>query len=292
MRDSEYASLAARVDRVLNKQIFFVCGMAKSGTTWLELLLDSHPEIVCKGEAHFFDFLRQYLGEGLNRFNRRLTVDGGHTNRIAYQKEDLRFLMITAAGLMFARWDEGERIKCIGEKTPANLNLLPVVHRHFPEAKLLHIIRDGRDAAVSGWFFNLKRNEAYVSENFKDFSGYVVYYAKIWSRQIGQAREFGRHIGERYIEVRYENLLERPEAELQRLLGFLDVDHSEPAVRSCLEAASFETLSAGRERGQEERQSFYRKGMAGDWVNHFSERDVEAFHQVAGTLLEDLGYAT
>jgi hypothetical protein len=57
-----------------------------------------------------------------------------------------------------------------------------------------------------------------------------------------------------------------------------------------VEAASFERLSEGREQGQEDTSSFYRKGVAGDWKNHFTERDKRIFKKEAGELLIELGY--
>jgi len=55
-------------------------------------------------------------------------------------------------------------------------------------------------------------------------------------------------------------------------------------------SASFEKLSRGRERGQEDPSSFYRKGVAGDWKNHFSKEDRRVFKEEAGELLIRLGY--
>jgi hypothetical protein len=61
-------------------------------------------------------------------------------------------------------------------------------------------------------------------------------------------------------------------------------------VESCVGSASFEKLSRGRERGQEDPSSFYRKGVAGDWKNHFSKEDRRVFKEEAGELLIRLGY--
>jgi hypothetical protein len=97
-------------------------------------------------------------------------------------------------------------------------------------------------------------------------------------------------LGSDYTEVRYEDLLERPNEEVQRLLGFLGVDADERLVEHCVSSASFEKLSRGRERGQEDPSSFYRKGVAGDWKNHFTEEDRRVFKEEAGELLIRLGY--
>jgi hypothetical protein len=108
---------------------------------------------------------------------------------------------------------------------------------------------------------------------------------------VGRAVEDGPALlGSDYTEVRYEDLLERPNEEVERLLGFLGVDTDERLVEHCVGSASFEKLSRGRERGQEDPSSFYRKGVAGDWKNHFSEEDRRVFKEEAGELLIRLGY--
>jgi len=97
-------------------------------------------------------------------------------------------------------------------------------------------------------------------------------------------------MGDNYTEVRYESLLDNTAEETKRLLRFLDVDADDEVVRQCVEAASFESLSGGRQRGEEDPSSFFRKGVAGDWRSLFTEKDKEIFKEVAGDLLVKLGY--
>jgi hypothetical protein len=61
-------------------------------------------------------------------------------------------------------------------------------------------------------------------------------------------------------------------------------------VESCVSSASFSKLSRGRQRGQEDPSSFYRKGVAGDWKYLFDERDRQIYKEEAGELLIRLGY--
>jgi hypothetical protein len=99
-----------------------------------------------------------------------------------------------------------------------------------------------------------------------------------------------RLFGDRYAEVRYEDLLAHPEAEMARLLRFLGAAADENSVGRCVGAASFERLSKGRARGEEDPSSFFRKGVAGDWREAFTERDRRVFQVEAGDLLKKLGY--
>jgi hypothetical protein len=76
---------------------------------------------------------------------------------------------------------------------------------------------------------------------------------------------------------------------VRRLLEFLGADSSEEAANRCVEKTGFERTSA-RKPGQEESVSRYRKGVAGDWRNVFTEEDKHVFKEVAGELLIKLGY--
>ena len=96
-------------------------------------------------------------------------------------------------------------------------------------------------------------------------------------------------LGNNYREVRYEDLLESPEEEVGRLLELLGADASEETARRCVSAASFEKLAGGRSRGQEA-ASFFRKGVAGDWENVFTEQNKREFKAAAGDLLVELSY--
>ena len=112
-----------------------------------------------------------------------------------------------------------------------------------------------------------------------------------WAERVGRTVEDGPALlGNNYAEVRYEDLLERPEEEVRRLLEFLGAGADEETVRRCVNSASFEKLSRGRKRGQEDPSSFFRKGVAGDWRSVFTEEDKKIFKEEAGDLLIRLGY--
>jgi hypothetical protein len=120
--------------------------------------------------------------------------------------------------------------------------------------------------------------------------GYLGQSAARWSARVGRAVKDGPTLlGANYAEVRYEDLLENSEEEFRRLLEFLGADAGEQVVRRCVSAASFENLAGGRKRGQEA-ASFFRKGIAGEWSDVFTEQNKRDFKEVAGDLLIDLGY--
>jgi hypothetical protein len=311
--------------------IFFVVGYQKSGTTWLMKMLDSHPEILCQGEGRPFG--RNWRQEHLKQ--RRGSYPPTSLYHAMLSAEDLRYWIERSV------WSKGEDTdehlanltglaieyfltqrllksgkKLVGDKTVLlDAEIVREIRAISPEAKVIHIIRDGRDVAISathhGWNRavdqggthritpeQLAKREAYRKDPqalletgggiFPD--GELRKSAARWSARVGNAVKDGPALfGANYAEVKYEDLLENPAEELRRLLEFLEADASEQVVSGCVSAATFERLSGGRKRGREA-ASFYRKGIAGDWKNVFTEQNKQEFKAAAGELLVELGY--
>lgn len=264
---------------------FFVLGCQKSGTTWLERLLDGHPQLACGGEGHIGDLLANLLQQAANAYN----AQGMANWKLG--DEDLLSLIRVAGDRILNRYIERRDkpdLKAVGDKSPEYALAMPVLDRLYPNAKYIHIIRDGRDACVSGWA-HLQR--AGHQSQFARFEDYAEYFAQHhWVRYIVTAQEVGAQLGDRYLEVRYESLKADPEAKVERLLEFLGVDSDEQSVAACLEWGSFQRLSGGRNPGEENAQSHFRKGVVGDWKNQFSPEAIERFERHAGATLDALGY--
>jgi Sulfotransferase domain len=310
--------------------VFFVVGRAKSGTSWVMKILDAHPEILCKGEGRFFG--RSFIQEGFERGR----IQPSSLYRALLEAEYLE------AWIERSVWTRGDEVeehlinltrlstnyflsqrlaksakRIVGDKTPLlDDDILEEISAIYPEARVIHVIRDGRDIAVSlvhhrwnhardeGGIYELKSEELAKRQAYRENSeelikagegmfpeGMLRNLAIGWKDRINKSMQDGRSLlGANYTEVRYEDLLERPDEEVQRLLEFLGADASEKFVKECVESASFEKLSRGRKRGEEDSASFFRKGVAGDWRNVFTEADKRAFKEAAGVLLVELGY--
>jgi len=278
----------AEAARIAAGPVFFIVGCQKSGTTWVQRLLDGHPEIACRGEARVADLLVPLLDQvrGAYAANHRLDE--------ADDFDDDRFE--TAAGLfasaLFAGWAEAGGARIVGEKTPQHALFMPRLARWFPGSRFVHVIRDGRDGAVSGWFHNLRRGRPDFRRRFPDFAEYVRYYvAAHWIRYIDAARGFAATAPDRCHELRYEDLHADGARVVTDLLRFLGVDAGDEAVTACLDAGSFERLSGGRPRGEADPASHFRKGVVGDWAEHFDRPARAAFEDAGGrAMLERLGY--
>ena len=295
MRD--FDTLHQRIAQLRKLQIFFVVGASKSGTTWLQKLYDGHPKIICRGEGHFSDRLLPALAEAVRTYNRQSEDYGSSAKAIgypadfpSYDGEQLGYLYASAIALALDAWAADADLDCIGEKTPEHALALDQFGELFPECRFVHIIRDGRDAAASGWHHNLQWSPDAATIREKGLTWFVEGFAKSWSNRISTAQAYGRTHPERYLEIRYEELHAQPEPLIGEMLEFLGTDASASSIRQCMEAGSFENLSKGRSRGEEDRSSFFRKGIVGDWENQFDAEATAAFDRAAGTLLRELGY--
>ncbi len=291
----DYANLRKTIDDTFSKKLFFIMGGIRSGTTWLQVVLDGHPEIACRGEGHFRDSLLPELKEAVDKYNK--LIDGKNKdifNEIEgfplLKPDHVLFLLASAIGLQMAQYADGKSIRVIGERTPDNFRALSTLHQLFPEAKFIQIIRDGRDAAASGWFHNLRVSPDWTRKEFGTLPRFAAKYARYWVQVIGAGRAFEKDHPAQYTEIKYEELHQDTAAGVMHLLEFLDVDTSEKAVAQCCAAGDFKTLAGGREPGKENRDSHFRKGTIGDWRNHFDAEATEVFERHAGRLLRQLDY--
>lgn len=307
--------------------LFFVIGAAKSGTTWLMRALDEHPEVLCMGEGRFFGKPVPGRIEGRSLLESMLSSpelanwvqECVWTRTGSFQDVMERLAGAGVERLLRERAAiEGKRI--VGDKTPlyGEAQIVAQISRACPDARVVHLVRDGRDVATSALHHLWRRADrvggrlpeeaASKRERYRagwrpsDESlfpgGHLETAAREWSAVTGRALRQGRELfGERHIVVRYEDMLGETAPELGRVLRFLGASTDAAVIRRCVERASFQRMAgrAGRswrrrERGVEDPTSFFRKGVAGEWRQVYTESDRETFLELAGPLLAELGY--
>ena len=276
------------------KQIFFIGGTIKSGTTWLQLLLDAHPEVSCRGEGHFLDLMAPALKMAMDQHGRFIAERnntvfkelGGYPQLTT---EGLHSIIAFSIAVFLIEQSKHKTTQVIGEKTPDNVRHFLELEALFPAAKFLLIIRDGRDCAVSGWFHNLRSSPEWASK-YGSLDVYARSIADIWAAELAKAQEFVDRHPARTRQLRFEDLVTNAERTLAGVFEFLGVEVSEGVLRQCLAQASFVKLSGGRRPGQEDRRSFFRKGIPGDWRNHLGDKVDAEFRKRAGVWLDRFGY--
>jgi len=295
------------------REKFFVMGHARSGTTLLMRLLRLHEEVHANYQAHFFTRkpmlkslvdspeAEEWLSRKSNRWN---------------HGRDLSPLVLRAAADFIMERDaarEGKRI--VGDKSPSSTIHGQVVrdtHLLYPDAKLIYIVRDGRDVLISERFRNFVEESKFLTSEDKriisdletdsaPFSDgrrsiftemFIRNIAKRWADDLNEVDSESRRLYDgNYISLRYEDMLSQPFVELSRLWKFLGVKK----VSKTLEKQLLTEMSSNPdEEWQAQRNegiaSFLPKGQAGNWQRLFTARDKALFKEIAGDVLIKWNY--
>jgi LPS sulfotransferase NodH len=297
----------AEIKQFFPREKFFIFGHARSGTTLLMRLVRLHKDVHCNYQAHFFT--RQPLLKSLVNAPETEEWLSRKSNRWN-QGRDLSPLVLRAAADFIMERDaarEGKRI--VGDKSPSSTihgQAVRDVHAIYPDAKLIYIVRDGRDVLISERFRNLveeskflkaedKRIIAELRKNQASFmngtrsiftENVIRRVTSGWVKNVEETEEEGRRLfGQNYCSLRYEDLLARPFDEMNRLWKFLGV----PAEPSLGKAIVDEMASNPDEEWQAKRNediaSFLPKGQAGNWQRLFTAKDKAMFKEIAGETL-------
>jgi hypothetical protein len=264
-----------------------VLGVRRSGTTLLRVMLDRHSELAIPDESYF---VPQLADRHLRRVDpdvfvddlRRIDTLADWNVPLDKVRTRLRTGMPIGAAIatVYAVYAEERGKRRWGDKTPMYMQNLHLLERLFPDALYVHLIRDGRDAATS--FLSMPKG--LMTETWMQPES-VAEFACQWRAEVKAARRLGWRVGgSRYLEVRYEELVQDVETVLRRISTFALLPY-EPAMVDYV--GNVEGSSA-----KPHQQSLNRPPTAGlrDWRLQMSPEDVGAFEQVAGDLLAELGY--
>ena len=261
-------------------------GVRRSGTTLFRVMLDRHPDVAIPDESYFIPQLadRHRGGIDVDRFVddlRRLPTltDWGVTADEVRARLRPGMSAGEAIAAVYEAYAAQRGKSRWGDKTPLYMQYLGLLERLFPDARFLHLIRDGRDAAVSF----LQMPAGVVTEGWGHPRS-VEGFAAQWRTEIRAARRLGERVGpDRYLELHYEDLVADPAAVLTKACEFAGLAY-DPAM---LSYAGEVDVSA-----KPHQQSLTRPPTVGlrDWRTELSPEDVAKFESVAGDLLAELGY--
>jgi len=275
-----------------NRPIFIV-GAPRSGTTLLQYMLRSHPNIsLPTGESHFMVPLyrnAKKFGDLRKRENIQKVLEAMYAQSANYLDTDLHGIQFDIERLSteFAKEQRdtipkifeglleknahGEGKKRWGDKTPYYVLHMDLILEMFPSAQFIHIIRDGRDCALS----LLKRRH--------DFGVYNIFFAaKYWEIYIEIGRNKGRNLGKDvYHEIRYEDLLDDPEETMKGICKFLREPFDESLInfKKSSEAGKTPLLQKPIQNENKEK-----------WRTRLSAKQIRMFENTAGNTLLSCGY--
>jgi hypothetical protein len=280
----------------------FIVGCQRSGTTLLQRVVDAHPQVAVLNQT---GWLPSYFEMGIG-----LTPDGLVTpalvprvlehrqfrkglKKAGLGRADLEVLLEGGAELPYARFvtavfDLYGRAKgkaLVGDKTPRYVRSIGTLHGLWPQARFVHLIRDGRDVCLST--IHWEKNAELLQKAFPTWSEHPVVTAALkWEWNVRLGREAGQPLGPgRYYELRYEALVSQPAEECARLCAFLGVPYDERMLR----------FYEGRTKAKKglDAKKGWRPITPGlrDWRTQLPAADLERFEAAAGELLGELGYA-
>lgn len=260
------APLARR--RSDGRSMIIIGGAARSGTTLLRSILGRHPLIATGAETTVF--LRRVsapadIGQRLGWDAAEIAGWQRNSRSQAEFIEHVRRAMLERSGKT-----------CWAEKTPANVQRFGYVRRHFPRARLVHIIRDGRDAVCS-----LRRTPfAKLDHAPYDSVAAAQRCAVQWRASVAAGRRF-RH-DPAYYELRYEALVNDPERTLRGLMQFLDLPWDASLLQPAPAGTVADEIAASGD--------VFGSSVA-RWRRDLSLADRQALSLLIGPLLIELGYA-
>ena len=244
------------------QKVLFVAGLPKSGTTWLEKMLSSYPG--------FHELLIPDVAA------HEMATGGSHDYELP---DDI-----------FSRFDRMLVLtKMHVHGSPHNIRVL-----HDAGVNYVVLFRDLRDVAVSHHFYvsrtpwhpeyPLYRRRS-VEEGLRVFADRLLEPFADWVRSWRENRD-----PDRSVVFRYEEMLDDAHGALKRMAALFQLPDSPEEIRRIAESHSFQRMSGGRSRGQEQSGSFVRKGVAGDWVNHFTPEIRDLYKGKIGSFLIEMDY--
>jgi hypothetical protein len=273
----------------------FLVGSARSGTTLLRRIVNAHPLIAISRETHWVPrFYEDRVGVteagtvtnelvsklvAYHRFG-RFGVSEEALSRLAGGNEPLSYADFVSGFYDLVGAARGKRL--VGDKTGQYARWLPALHALWPAARFVHLIRDGRDVALSVLSWKAEPGASRLATWEEDP---VMTTALWWSRNVQLAREAGLRLPRRlYHELRYEALVTRPEERCAALCAFLELPYEESMLR----------FHEGRTRNEPglsaKRARIPITPNLRRWRDQMPVDQAERFEAVAGELLEELGY--
>jgi Sulfotransferase family len=252
-------------------------------------MLHAHSQLAVPPESSFVVAMAKrskrhsrVLAEDYERFASELFRTPFHRWGLTREQVDIaiheehRGSLADAIRALYGCYAQSRGKPLFADKTPKNVLDIPVLADFFSDSRFVHIIRDGRDVALS-----------LVEQRFGPAS--LSDAAMFWKRRVEQGRRAGLALDpRRYTEVRYEDLVAHPDDTLRSLCEFLGLEYETDMLSFHEHAAAI--VAASSEVGDHSHLLEPLRTGIRDWRVDMSSKDVETFECIAGDLLTELSY--
>jgi hypothetical protein len=295
----------------MRNPFLFVLGCQRSGTTLLQHILDSHPDIAVMQEAGWFGtWYEQGMGvtpQGyatadliprLMRTSKNVDLGVSVDDLVKMLEGGETILYCDFISSLFDRFGASRRKPLSGTKNPDYLRHLPTLNHLWPDAKFIQIIRDGRDVCLcasdrwkgkpefQGFPFLLYESPDRIFDAWNDDP--VITTALWWEKNVRLGSEFGKALGpERYYEMRYEALVTQPYEECLGLCEFLGVKFDSAMLKH---EKNFKPREGPGGKILHARVGLPITSGLRDWRTEMTQPELGRFEAAGGQLLDDLGY--
>jgi hypothetical protein len=267
----------------------FVLGSVRSGTTLLyHMLLSAGGFAVYRTESHAINLLEPRFGNLAKIENRKKLMKAWLDSKL-FQVSGLdagpiekKILAECSNGGNFLRMvmEEIAHNQGVGrwaDCTPEHLAYIPRIKETIPEALIIHIIRDGRDVAIS-----LEKQE-WIKPLPWDRNRPLIAGAAYWDWIVRKGRRDGTRLGRDYYEVRFEALIDDPRGVLAQLSAFIEYDLDYDRIQR----AGIGSVNEPNTSFSGNKDEF---NPVGRWRSSLAAQDLEQLEGMIGDTLEELGY--
>lgn len=270
--------------------LFFCFGLPKSGTTYLQNILNHHPDISCPSE-HQFRFLYNGIEKMLDGYNNQLqSIDKRTADQGATLIEPNARLQIFKYTVLRIIQDSARNKPIMGANDNAIINNLEFYNKLFESPKLIVIFRNPIDAGISAWHHNCRlakdedQKHLDLMMQYGGFDGWLKQTSH-WFNEAVQSYKLYRKKNKNILLIRYEDLTLTTKDQLVRIFSFLGASNDINIINTIIAATSFETMKT-----KSPARGFFRSGSTDFGVNETSDKLREEITEIASTSLEYLGY--
>lgn len=277
---------------------FFILGTMKSGTTWLMECLNYHPDITCFNELMILTLFRDGIGKILNTMNRQI-VDGSKTTFREFIYPTPEYIHDDVRNIISVMWQNTinsveKQSKFFGEKSPDYINILDDIVYWYPNTKLIHIVRNPKDVAIS-YYYHIKREIKFYEDGkinqVKDLCQWskkerskesmILDAITMWKSDQSIIETMKKRFPDKFLTIKYEDM--KSSKTLHSVYSFIGAKSSIELSECVLDATDI------KQRPKVE-NTFFKFAKSTNWKNELDENTIQYINTILGDWRDTYHY--